>query len=636
MKKLFKRFFIIGLLLIIFIILNPKIAFAGTQELDNLDFNVIVKENGDMEIKEIWDITIEDTNTLFKTFPIDETYNEIRDVLVTEITDSGERINFTKSNEYQYHVDEGHYQALLNEYNDFEIAWGVNELGYDTRKFEIVYTVTNHISIYNDCAELYWKFVGDEFGINSERVTGTINLPSGITNIEDLRVWAHGPLNGTINRDSVNKVTFSAQNLPSETFLEIRLVMPKSIFELSSKIIDEARLDEILSEEKVWAEEANRERERIAETQKTTEIIINVVMIIIAVFVVRGIIKNNKKLKETPKMKPEQELEYFRDFPDETASAGEAGYLYYFNTGLGTTAIGRIISGTILNLALKGYLSFEQGEKKNEIYIILNNESNKELTKDENEILEYLKSVSGNGEKFSMKQFKKYSESHTSKMQKLMQNIQKSTEKINEDKRKISQEDKSKHSNYIDFNVLYGILIFLLFPLGIGFGNIGITLLVELLIIINMIIIGRLASRITGLTQKGIDEQEKWKALRKYMEDFSMLDEREVPELVLWEKYLVFATVFDVADKVIKQLKVKFPELQDEDYIRSHYTFMHMACNPHNNFNFINSMTSSIGSATNYSSSSGSGGGFSGGGGGGRRWRWRRWPLITKKDKKRL
>ncbi len=39
------------------------------------------------------------------------------------------------------------------------------------------------------------------------------------------------------------------------------------------------------------------------------------------------------------------------------------------------------------------------------------------------------------------------------------------------------------------------------------------------------------------------------------MEEFSLLKEKEIPHLVLWEKFLVYATAFGIADKVIKQLK---------------------------------------------------------------------------------
>jgi len=99
------------------------------------------------------------------------------------------------------------------------------------------------------------------------------------------------------------------------------------------------------------------------------------------------------------------------------------------------------------------------------------------------------------------------------------------------------------------------------------------------------------------------------------MKDFSLLKDKEVPDLILWEQFLIYATVFGIADKVIKQLKLHFPELQDTDYMKSHFAYMYLLSNTNFNSSFINTINSSIGSATNYSSGSGGGGGFSGGGG---------------------
>ena len=101
------------------------------------------------------------------------------------------------------------------------------------------------------------------------------------------------------------------------------------------------------------------------------------------------------------------------------------------------------------------------------------------------------------------------------------------------------------------------------------------------------------------------------------MEDFSMLDKREVPELVIWEKYLVYATAFGIADKVIKQLKIIYPNFEEITNGINTYTYMSIMMNTNFSSSFSNAISTSISSA--YSSGSGSGGGFSGGGGGGRR-----------------
>ena len=50
------------------------------------------------------------------------------------------------------------------------------------------------------------------------------------------------------------------------------------------------------------------------------------------------------------------------------------------------------------------------------------------------------------------------------------------------------------------------------------------------------IMTNKIAKKSRMLTQKGLNEQEKWKGLKRYMEDFSLLNEKEVPDLILWEK----------------------------------------------------------------------------------------------------
>ena len=96
-----------------------------------------------------------------------------------------------------------------------------------------------------------------------------------------------------------------------------------------------------------------------------------------------------------------------------------------------------------------------------------------------------------------------------------------------------------------------------------------------------------------------------------------MLDEREVPELVLWEKYLVYATAFGIAEKVLKQLKVKYPELADDNYLDDRMNVIYIMSHTDISKSISAPISRSVLAGTSYSSGSGGGGGFSGGGGGG-------------------
>ena len=115
--------------------------------------------------------------------------------------------------------------------------------------------------------------------------------------------------------------------------------------------------------------------------------------------------------------------------------------------------------------------------------------------------------------------------------------------------------------------------------------------------------------------EKAIEHIEKWKGFKRFLKDFSKLDEKDYGSIVIWEHYLVYAIGLGVADKVLEQLKDIYPEITTLD---DTYSGIYHSSSYHS---FSNSFNSASTGAFTYSSSTGSGGGFSGGGGG----RWRRW-----------
>jgi uncharacterized membrane protein len=126
---------------------------------------------------------------------------------------------------------------------------------------------------------------------------------------------------------------------------------------------------------------------------------------------------------------------------------------------------------------------------------------------------------------------------------------------------------------------------------------------------------------------KGKEEFDKWMALKRFLNDFSNLKEYGPKSVVLWEKYLIYATVLGVAKTVLKALKVIFPQLPDVENGRliGVATGASLA-NFDQGIGSLNSALSKITSATSsayktsrssWSSGGGGGGGFSGGGGGG-------------------
>ena len=69
--KKIKKIITTLIFLILFIILGNTKSNAGSLYLDNLNFDAKINQDGSMNVTETWDISISETNTLFKTFKTD-------------------------------------------------------------------------------------------------------------------------------------------------------------------------------------------------------------------------------------------------------------------------------------------------------------------------------------------------------------------------------------------------------------------------------------------------------------------------------------------------------------------------------------------------------------------------------------
>ena len=622
MKKTRKILYIL-VFTIAFLLIGTVKSNAGTLNLNNLDFDVQINNDGSMDVTETWDISISQTNTLYKSFKTDTSkYSDITDVTVKEIT-NGQNNNFTKTDEWAYHVTKNYYYGTENEDGDFEIGWGVGlDNSRGTRKYEISYTVKDAITKYNDYSELYWQFVGKDFEISADKITGTIYLPSNVTNQEDIKVWGHTEdLNGTIYATDTNKIEFELNNFRNGRYVEIRTLFPTELIISSGRTKNKEILQTVIKEETKWADQANARRERQEWINKYLPIILFIGLILINIILiiayVKKIIKYSKKLKELKKYEPTTKLEYYRDLPDENSTPGEAMKILNTNINSFTSSnFGKVFSATMLDLALKGYLEIKQeknskGKENINIYVL--KQVSDGLKPSEARIMTFVRDAAKGKEVITLKELEKYIEEHPTKIQSLLKGTYDAVNNQLIKEQIIDSEIQKEYKKYKDIQTGYIAAIIFLFCFTLT------AFIVPLIIFaIDAIMCGKIAKKLNVLTQKGVDMQEQWKGLKKYMEDFSILDRREVPELVIWEKYLVYATVFGVAEKVIKQLKIVYPNFEEITSGVNTYTYMNIMMHTNFSSSFSNAISTSIASAT-YSSGSGGGGGFSGGGG--RRWR---------------
>ena len=620
--KLLKKLLFIILLSISFILIGNISSNASYQSLNSINYEVYINTDGSMEVIEEWDIYISETNTLFKNFKKDKNkFSEITDVNVTDLT-SGKSLKEIYNQ--MYHVTKDCYYALDIEKNKFEIAWGVGlDNSSANRKYRIEYTVEDAIGKYNDCAELYWQFIGSDFAIDAKEVKGTIFLPTYADSKDMIKVWGHTQaLNGEIYVTDYNKVEFNIDKFNSGNYVEVRIAMPTDMVIMSGRTYYTDRYPTILKEEEQWANEANRRRLVNKIIKIIVAVIISIISIIIAIILITKIIKYKKLMKKEQVIKPTQEIKYYREFPRESASPAEAKLLLTKNKfNFNGTEMGYIFSANLLNLYHKNYIDIQEDKNnKNNTKFILK-ASNEQIESIENDdektVYKYIIKAASEKTEITLEEIQKYITEHPSSITKLQKELETNVKQKLYKMKYIDEQKEKEYKNYSVIKMLYMIAIFFLVCFSIPFSILfSVLILIPVVTIISLIIgcivsLTKVSNQINTYSQEAIDEIEMWKGLKKFMEDLSQIDKKEIPEVVLWEKYLIYATAFGIADKVIKQLKLIYSDF-DNQIAMSTSTHVNLILGSSISNAISNSINTSMSSA--YSSASGGGGGFSGGG----------------------
>ena len=638
-----KKTIFLSIIFALFMILClSNTSYAGTQKWNSLDFDVKLNDDGSMNVIETWDIYVSNTNTLFKDYELDSSkFSGITDVNVN-LVENGQEIPLRQIYEEQYHVDSGCFYGMVlsNNSSKFEIAWNVGlDDSSDNRVYKISYKVLDAVKVYNDCTEVYWQFLGRDNTMTGNNITGTIKLPRAVSNVEKLRVWAHGSLTGDIQKISNDTVKFTLPKITANEMLEVRIVTDENIYLENANKVSSYKLNEIISEETKWADEANNQRALAKKKLLIYEVVYAIVILFFLIKIFKYL-KQGRELKEQYSYH-NQDIKYFRDIPMKDATPAKAAYFCLFKGNNSFYTIKDSFSATILNLAWKKAIKLEPINKKNVRIIFNKNEMEKiELSEDERIVYNLIKRSASNEESITTEELNKIAkkdyEYFHREMQKLGYFGKEYAQKegyIDGERVKIFKKISAKMVPYI-------FLILLLMGLVISTENVSvfkfsIPVFIEIFICIKLC--SSNSKKVSILSEGGDELSKRWKGLKNYMEDFSLLKDKEVPDLILWEQYLVYATAFGISKKVIEQLKVVYPQLSNPNYYDSRYTYMHYMATPGfggvdfvsgigNTFNNIYSSAASAYSAAHSSSSSGSGGGggFSGGGGG-RRWRRKRW-----------
>jgi len=503
------------------------------------------------------------------------------------------------------------------------VEWYYLASDNETRTFKVSYTVKATGTLYNDCADYFQKYVSSSNVYKIREFSTIVHLPPGADR-DNTAIWAHGPVGGSIRYKDEKTVELSMKNVPPGQYIEARILLPPEALPKSEKTVNADMYEELLEREN--SASAKSDCERIVNgIAGIAGIIAALVLTLLPVFIR---INYQRKLKRyTPKMAPP----YYRELPSDIYPA-ELDYLYNHLTG--KESVSRQMAATLLDLIHRGVLRAENVEEagifrnKHDIRLIPGSDHRDELARHEKILLDFIFGEVGSGtNEVNISEIEKFCSRKTT--------AQKAYHYYMEFWRRASKSAWNKGYFETERNALPRGVRFLmpvyvaLMVAPMALAELAAPLYQSPLYFIAVgSVAGFLVNIVAGpkqknmLTQKGEDELALWQAFRDFLSDFTTFDEKELPELIVWEKYLVYATVLGVADKLLKQLFMKYPRLANEQCLLNTgllYTLDMRGFSQasHNLERIGKSLENAMRSAVKINSkaaSRGSGGGFSSGG----------------------
>lgn len=520
---------------------------------------------------------------------------------------------------------EGYY-AFEKQGNITRLEWYIKATGGETRTFIIKYKVKNVTTLYKDCAIYFQKFLSEKNTADIKKVTVAVQLVPN-ANKDNTLIWGHGPSNGKLefDKENSNKVIFEISNIPVNNYVEARFVLDRNLMTGSKYVQDTDIRDFVINEETEAAKEADINN-RIAGISTFIAYLISAFLIIFP------IVLRIKKREHFTRFTAEITPDYYRDIPENIPPAVLDKLFGYYGRGGNLT---NQISGTFIDMIYRNIIkvSYEQKGRKTETFISLVKKEFKpnEITEFEGSLIKFFFTDIAQGREYvSLNEIKKFC--------KKKKNATYTSQMLNSFSRKLDV--LWKKYNYVEYkknivpraflvivmsSLAVVVVIFTLFTKKVVPLFSGAYLILIFGASLSFVITLIVSRSKKMLNQRGENSLALWKAFYKFLNDFTLFDEKELPELFMWERYLVYATVLGIAEKVLKELKLRYPQLNDESFIRNNMVFFSAISSTNMSpISGLNDITSSIESAVrnaqnvvsslSSSSSKGSGGGFSSGG----------------------
>lgn len=551
----------IGLFLILFFV-NILNINAYTDSIDKISMDIFIDDSGTAYVEEVWETEVASGTENYKVF---------ENLQTSQIVDFTVKDEVGTVYEYQKNWDitasrleKKNKNGIVYNSNGIELCWGVGEYGY--RTYTLNYTITNFVQQYNDSQAIYFGLISYDMNPTPQNIDITISSNHNFNEIGAL-LWGYGYegiadiidgkiiLKNTAKFQSSNYVTFLVE-LPNNNFNTVDYVNDNF-----NKLFDQAEVG-VENKFSIWS-------------NLMSIIIVLFQFLIIAVGIVAAV-TNYKKSNVKMIIPSIKDTNYYRDIPCKKDIF--RAYVIGKYSGL-VTEKSNLIGAILLKWIKEKKVTFIEVEggfftkgDKNAIDL------SKPFYSDnihETELYNmFLKASKGN-KALEKNEFSKWYMKNYTTVNNWFSKIESSMKTTFQNEGIISKKTE-KVLNLIPY-------------------------------------------QIDVYTDKIKEEAIAFQGLKKFLKEFTLISEKNVISVHMWEEYLIFAQLLGIADEVEQQFKKLYPDIAEQTTLNHNnitYINMYTGIIRRNN-TIISSRRSSGGGG--FSSSGGGGGSRGGGGGGGRR-----------------
>ncbi|MDD7764573.1 MAG: DUF2207 domain-containing protein [Peptoniphilaceae bacterium] len=563
-KNLFYKIFVFTFIFVFAFGFRISKNYADTFHSQNT--KVVVKEDGSADFETIMDFT--STKGTEYYIPISNLgKSQILNYRVSQIL-SGKEIPYEHEQDWDTNasIDEkqGKY-GIIKTSSGYELCFGIGD--YSRKTFVLRYTVSNFAKILNDSDMLFWKFVNNNLSAGPLSVKISISKENGDFNENNSKIWGFGS-KGTVHFVD-GKIEFnSSEKISSSNYVTILSKVDKGYFKDGEKISKDFSY---------YKDQAFKGSSYKKPNKKYYELYQSFMKFLpFIVFGILGIaLKKSNKFKGGHQ-RGEFKGEYYRTVPEKE----------WWNMSLilesakfdGYKAVIRAYFLKWIQDKLLIPITEEEGFifKKDVVSLKINDKIDYDFVDSTEQTLFEMLQVAARDDMILQKnEFSKYLKKERN--QRAFKNL---INKLNS-KSKTYLSDKG----YLEK------------------GNNG------------------------KITQKYNEEGKKFTEnlikYYNYLNDFTLLSERELTEIKVWKELLIYATLFDVAEKVESQLKKLSPEFIEQQDIDVYDLHRAMIYSQVFSSGFIDAYSRSVeqssGGGGGFTSVGGGGGSFGGGSGGGSR-----------------